>query len=92
MTHEQMVAWLILEGWEYFRDEDKDHWGNMIREVTPLPDERFLCEMLLSVHGHRKCVASAKGANLHEYRPLSSAPARIIETFYSLAQEKQNDT
>lgn len=91
MTHEQMVAWLILEGWEYHPKKSSTicHLArNMVEE--PYVRRGELC--LLGANGAKYLRRGTSSADAKDYDPsLSGASEKEIQLFYNALQEKQNE-
>lgn len=92
MTHEQMVAWLILEGWEYHPKKASTicHLArNMVEE--PYVRRGELC--LLGTNAARYLRSGTSSASVDDYDPsLAGASEKEIQLFYNALQEGSHDT
>lgn len=93
MTHEQMVAWLILEGWEYHPKLSHTlcHIARNMRDETGYGIRRG--ELVVMGQNTAKYLSSGTtSTDVEDYEPtFSSASETEVKLFYNALQENQND-
>lgn len=84
MTHEQMVAWLILEGWEYHPDEG-DIAPHIIQNRRQIEDGYVRCAGRMAVYYGDKitCYTDGTSASLNYDATFSRATPAEVELFYA---------
>lgn len=87
LNHQQMAAWLTLEGWEY--RPGNTHWFDSLTKG----DRRVLYDRDMSIVEEEPW-RSGKVDGPYPFQkaqPLSEIPAQVLMEFYNYLQEKQND-
>lgn len=83
MTHEQMIAWLTLEGWEYTGADDLAYRG-VVRQST-------MCRIY---DNHGSITRNANGAKRHHVEGIRSwdeAEAALVRRLYDfIVKEKDH--
>lgn len=93
MTHEQMVAWLILEGWEYHPKLSHTlcHIARNMREETSYGIRRGEL-VLMGAKKANYLFSGTSSADVENYEPtFATAPEEVVRLFYNALQEIQND-
>lgn len=83
MTREQMVAWLILEGWEYHPDSG-DTAAHVIQNRRPYDDGFSVCRgRMVVLYEGVGCYTDGTSASLGYVPSFEGASEAEVQEFYS---------